>query len=491
MIHDAVERALETLNRTKVPTLRNLQVAAEPRPRTKEPLTLSQNSRILQLQELLSSGSTTAVMLAEQAVERARQWSGIVTDLDEVAPTALALANETDRKRLDGARIGNLAGIPVTVKDNIDVAGLVSGQGGSVGRHRATIDSFVSSVLKTEDSLLIGHTAMHELAWGLSTPGCPNPWRAGLTVGGSSGGAAASVATGIAALAIGTDTGGSIRIPAALCGIAGLRPTHGIPSMDGIAPLAPSLDTAGVLSASSVDCLLVHEILAGPGAQAPSSLPDIKVGILAGWENQVTPAIVAAIENSCAALRSMGIETIQVKLPHARVAPSIAYVLMLIESSRLWLPKAEQQASDVNPYVLEHLREGQRIDGANGTYQRALSFALQLRNEVNMIMKSKKLSALIAPVTSSVGILNNAKVLDINGIPVPVVDVLSRYNALASITGLPALSVPAGLDPHGLPVAIQLVGPAYHERTLALLGQLIEQGPGYQVSVERNRLRPF
>lgn len=491
MIHEAVEHAVEILDRTPIVTPRKSQMDREPRPRTKEPLTIVQNNRFLQLQQLLSSGDTTAVEVAERSQKRARQWPGIVTDHEEVAPITMELARSTDRKRGNRDRLGILAGIPVTVKDNIDVAGLVSGQGGSLGRHRAKVDSFVASMLQSEESLLIGHSSMPELAWGLTTPGCPNPWRAGLAVGGSSGGAAASVAAGISVLAIGTDTGGSIRIPAALCGIAGLRPTHGIPSMRGIAPLAPSLDTAGILGISSMECLLLHEILAQPGAQAPERISDIRVGVLTGWESQVTPAIVTAIENSCTALRSMGVQILQVTLANARVAPSIAYVLMMIESSRLWLARAERQASNIDPSVLEHLREGQRIDGPNGTYQRALSLAFQLRNEVNTMIRSQKLDALMTPVTSSAGILDDAGTLDINGTVVPTVDALFRYNALASVTGLPALSVPAGLDSHGLPVAIQLIGPAYHERTLALLGELIEQGPGNEVTMERDRLLPF
>jgi Asp-tRNA(Asn)/Glu-tRNA(Gln) amidotransferase A subunit family amidase len=427
----------------------------------------------------MSEGAENAVALARRAAQGTRAWPGIVTDLEDVLERAYARATEVDRRRADGAGVGPLAGLPVLVKDNVDIAGLVSGQGGMLGRHRARTDSFAWSRLQAEGSILLGHTAMHELAWGLTTPGCPNPWGVGLTPGGSSGGAAASVAAGIVPVAIGTDTGGSIRVPAALCGVAGLRPTHGTAPMDGIAALAPSLDTVGVLARTADDCVFTHELIAGHGAPGPDGLEGLRVGVLGGWQGRVSPGVADAVADSCAVLRASGVQIIDVHLRGARLAPSIAYVLMLIESARRWLAQAERQPGEVGAEVLEQLREGGRIDTGD-TYRHALDLARSLRGQLLQTVRHERLAAILSPVTATTGVR----------VGTDAVTALSRYTGLASVTGLPALSVPAGLE-SGCPVAVQLIGLPYAERSLALLAGPIEQGPGRIVADQRKLLRPF
>jgi Asp-tRNA(Asn)/Glu-tRNA(Gln) amidotransferase A subunit family amidase len=376
----------------------------------------------------------------------------------------------------------------VMVKDNVDVAGLVSGQGGALGRHEATTDSECWTRLRDAESVLLGHTSMHELAWGLTTPQCPNPWGVTLTPGGSSGGGAASVAAGIVEISIGTDTGGSIRVPAALCGVAGLRPTYGIPSMRGIAPLAPSLDTVGVMALTAADCVMVHELLSRPGAAAPSEVNGLRVGVLRGWQERVSAGVATAMEASCTALRERGVQICEVELAPANLAPSIAYVVMLIESSRHWLAEAERRSADVGVEVLDRLRQGRRIDTADGLYELALSLAQSLREQARQSLRSLELAAFLSPVTAATGILNDATdVMVINGRRVATADALSRYTALASVTGLPALSVPAGLE-SDCPTAVQLIGAPYDERVLAALARPIEQGPGYFVEQMRRNL---
>src|ERR1035437_1958536 len=166
------------------------------------PLTQDQCGQLGELLSVMTSGEATSLDLTMRAVDRARAWPGIVVDLDRAGPRALEAAAEADRRRSLGQPLGALAGVPVTVKDNVDVRGLVSGQGGWLGRHESTADSACWYGLLDEGSVLIGHTSMHELAWGLTPPGCPNPWGIGLSTGGSSGGAAASVAAGIVPISI-------------------------------------------------------------------------------------------------------------------------------------------------------------------------------------------------------------------------------------------------------------------------------------------------
>jgi aspartyl-tRNA(Asn)/glutamyl-tRNA(Gln) amidotransferase subunit A len=383
-----------------------------------------------------------------------------------------------------------LAGIGVAVKDNIDIAGLVTGMGGPTGRHLADRDATVVALLRSAGAEIVGHVAMRELAWGVTTPGCPNPWRAGLDPGGSSGGSAAAVAAGTVPIALGSDTGGSIRIPAALCGVTGLRPTHGIVPMDGVAAMAPELDTVGPLALSAADCLLAHEILAGAGDPAPDTPAGLSVGVLTGWQGRVDPVVQQAVDDAAAALAGAGVRLVPVDLGSPGLVSCVAYVLMLIASSRRYLAEALEvgaTGASVDAEVLEQLRQGARIDADPSLYPRALALATAIRAQVTTVMAGQRLSAVLGPVTAATAVPAGAVTVPIGDRAVPVADALSRYPALASVTGLPALSLPAGL-PAGLPVGVQLLGRARGERTLALLAEPIERGPGAAVLAARELL---
>jgi aspartyl-tRNA(Asn)/glutamyl-tRNA(Gln) amidotransferase subunit A len=425
--------------------------------------------------------------------------------------------------------------VPVAVKDNIDVAGLTTGMGGPLGRHRSERDAAVWSRLRAAGGVGIGHTAMRELAWGVTTPGCPNPWWPGLDPGGSSGGSAAAVAAGIVPFALGTDTGGSVRIPAALCGVAGLRPTLGSTPMAGVAPMAPSLDTVGVLAATATQCVGVHEIIAGIGHPSPASAAGLRVGIPEGWRGRVSEAVAAAVDTAAEALREAGVAVVPVAAGSAGLASSAAYVLMLIESSRIWLSHAENQPDGIGAGVLATLRAGARIDGDPELHPAALRLAAAIRAETETVLYEGDLAALLSPVVAAVGIAEHQQTVAIGGRDVPVDDALARFAAQASVAGLPALSVPAGLavvadtalrfgrtppastapehevirgNQHGagevagtraplrvsrpatahLPVGVQLIGRPRTERTLALLAGPIERGPGAVVAAARRRI---
>ena len=490
MISTSVDKAVDAIRRA-APLATEWATPSPIAPTSRaRPLTQDRYGQLAELLRVMTSGEATSLDLTMRAVDRARAWPGIVVDLDQAGPRALEAAAEADRRRSLGQTIGTLAGVPVTVKDNVDVRGLVSGQGGWLGRHESTTDSACWSRLHDEGSILIGHTSMHELAWGLTTPRCPNPWGTGLSTGGSSGGAAASVAAGIVPISIGTDTGGSIRVPAALCGVAGLRPTHGIPSLRGVASLAPSLDTLGTMALSAGDCVFVHELLSKPGTAAPSELNGVRVGVLSGWQGRVSAPVAAAMEASCAVLREQGVQICEVELSLAHVAPSVAYVIMLIESSRRWLAEAEHQSVNVGADVLEQLREGQRIDTSDGCYEIAVALARSLRVETMEAFRSQGLSALLSPMTASSGFRDDAATVAVAiDKQVSTTDALSCFSALASVTGLPALSLPAGLD-DGVPVAVQLIGRPFDERMIATLARPIEEGPGHIVEMSRRKLGP-
>jgi aspartyl-tRNA(Asn)/glutamyl-tRNA(Gln) amidotransferase subunit A len=404
-----------------------------------------------------------------------------------------------------GPGTGPLAGVPVAIKDVFDVAGQRVGNGTAGFGHRtADHDSAAWGRLRSAGAVLVGRTRLPELAWSVVTPGCRNPWSPDRGVGGSSGGSAVAVASGAAKVALGTDTGGSIRIPAALCGLAGLRPTVGTISRLGVTPLAPTMDTVGPLALTAADCLLVHQILAGPVLASPApgdavlgdavrpgpaAAAGLRVGWPIGlWRDRVTPDVSSATEAAAAALRGDGVEVVTVELPLATAyARAAAYVIILAESAALWHGALSQHPAGLSQRTAELLRAGAAVPVPD--YLRSLRVAHAIRREVDAVFHQQRLAALLLPTVPTTAARLGAESVEIAGRQVAVETAYAYLAALASVTGLPALSVPSGLDRQGLPAGAQLIGPGGTESVLCLLGTVIERSPGGRaVAMARDRL---
>jgi acyl-CoA synthetase (AMP-forming)/AMP-acid ligase II len=304
-------------------------------------------------------------------------------------------------------------GIAVAVKDNIGV------------------DAPVWKRLSAAGCYSAGRTTLPELAYSVVTPGCVNPWDPSRHAGGSSGGSAVAVAAGAVRYALGTDTGGSIRVPAALCGVAGLRPTFGALPMDGITPLAPSLDTVGPIALTAADCLWLFSAMGGSVAPVPSQL---RVGVSLQF---CEPEVREVLETAVAAL---GVEIVEVEIPDARAAAS---TLMQSEARKLYWDRR----SEFSQHVVDVLSP--------------------VRPVVDFPPFSLDVDALLIPTVP----MTAARI----GTP-GLESKYFRFTALASITGYPALSVPAGLA-DGLPVGAQLIGRPGSESILCQLGTMIEESP--------------
>ncbi|WP_222854235.1 amidase family protein [Fodinicola acaciae] len=378
-------------------------------------------------------------------------------------------------------------GVPLAVKDLVDVAGQTVRNGTpGLGHRTATEDAEVFARLRESGYVAIGRTRVPELAWSTLTPGCRNPWDPARTPGGSSGGSAVAVATGVVTAAIGTDTGGSIRIPAALCGVAGLRPTHGVLPMRGITALSPSMDTVGPIALTAAECLRLYEIMGG-AVEPVSDVDGLRVGWPVDlWDGKAEPEVHRLVEDAADVLRAAGVEILEVSLPVARrFARGAAYATMLVESARLWWEASQQVPDGLGSHTTSLLRTGSQLSTSD--FANARRQAADVRSEVDGVLGT--VAALLLPTVPAVAAPSAAATIRLGDRDEAVESAYFRLTAMASTTGHPALSVPAGLTIDGLPVGAQLVGGRRQEARLCQLGTIIEAGPSAQaLAVARRRL---
>lgn len=385
------------------------------------------------------------VSRALDAAERATGAFGAFVTLFRERALATAASLDGEPRR------GPLHGVPVAVKDNIDVAGAWTRCGTpGFGHHRAEHDAEVVARLRAAGAVVIGKTRMHELAWGMTTPGCRNPHDPGRITGGSSGGSAAAVASGAVPVALGTDTGGSVRNPAALCGVVGMKTAAGSLPMDGVTPLAPTQDTVGVLAASVEWCQLTLDALGIP----PTATAPRRVGLLTErWARRVEPEVEAAVSNATRRLHEAGIEVVKLALPRSGLAAAASYVTMLAEAARQWWSEPDTPPpGSIGKDIRGLLMTGARIGDAD--YARALAARAEIRAELARTFED--LDALLLATCPVVAAPAGRGTVRCAGRETQVETAHSALTSLASVSGMPAVSVPA-TDPTGLPIGLQFL----------------------------------
>ncbi len=425
---------------------------------------------------------------------------------------AMAMAKAVDEKRRQGARLGRLAGVPVALKDNLQVSGVETTCGSRILQgHVAAYDAAVVKRLKSEDAVLLGKTNMDEFAMGSSTENSSfhptkNPWNLGCVPGGSSGGSAAAVTCGMASLALGSDTGGSIRQPAAFCGLVGLKPSYGRVSRYGLVAFASSLDQIGPLSRTTEDAALALSILAGPDAQdstcSKKSVPDysavlgqgvkgLRVGLpkeyfLPGLDAEVEGSVRGAVE----VLRQLGAEICEVSLPHTRYAVAAYYILAPAEASSNLARYDGVRYGRRSPSArnLEELYELSRGEGFGpevkrrillGTYVLSAGYcdayynrASRVRGLIRQDFKEvfKKVDLLATPTAPTAAFRLGEKSSD------PVSMYLSDvFTIPSSMAGNASLSIPCGVNRAGLPIGLQLIADDFQEQTLLRAASAFEK----------------
>lgn len=459
----------------------------------------------LKIAEAVREGNVTARAVAEDALARAREvepnvHAFLYLDADHV----LAQADAIDAERRAGCPLGPLAGVPIAVKDAFCTLDMPTTAGSKIlQRYRPPYDAAAVARLRSAGAVVFGKTNLDEFGMGSTTEWSAyqtthNPWHLQCSPGGSSGGSAAAVAAGIVPLALGSDTGGSVRQPAAYTGIWGMKPSYGRIPRTGLIAYASSLDHVGVFATTGADAVALMQILAGPdGSDATArtraprpvvSLSGLRVGVPREWlALPIGDPQREAVERAQALLAEHGAQMIDVSIPHTEHLVAAYYVLACAEAASnlgrydgiRYGVRAESQASLRGSYVAtrsEGFGEECRRRILLGTfvlssgyydayYTRALRARAALVTSVEGVFRTVDL--VLGPTT-----LGPAPRLGSRGTPIETYasDILTLP---ANLTGCPALSVPMGKDAQGLPVSVQLMGNIDDEWTVIAAGEAI------------------
>ncbi len=403
-----------------------------------------------------------------------------------LAERARSEARARDAEARSGRWRGPLHGVPVAVKDLIQVEGFPLTAGSSfLGSEPSRESATVVRLLESAGAVVLGTTTLHEFALGMTslnphgrTP--RNPWRPDRIAGGSSGGSAVAVAAGLAAGAIGTDTGGSIRIPAALCGVVGLKPTFGRISRHGVLPLSGSFDTVGPITRCVADAALFLGVMTGADPDGPVSRPGLRVGRLTGayFESDLDPATAMAVEDALRACLDAGFTVRPVSLSDPEEAGRAQLTLLLSEASEFHRETFPGMRERYGRDVRALLDQGEEITPA----MRFEAQGIQARVQAELSGVFSDVDVLVGPaVPGGAPRLQDA---DPEGAGWPQVRrTLGRFSRLYNLTGLPAMVIPAGFTDEGLPVAVQLAADRFREGALLECARVIEQALAWREGV--------
>jgi aspartyl-tRNA(Asn)/glutamyl-tRNA(Gln) amidotransferase subunit A len=438
----------------------------------------------------LRSRELRAADLLENCLARIQQHRELNAFILVMTETARAEAEHADREIAQNRYRGPLHGIPVSLKDLIDVAGVQTSAGSRVrDGHRARRDAPVVSRLRDAGAIIIGKTNLHEFAFGTTTEdsaygAAHNPYDPSRSPGGSSGGSAIAVATGMSVASIGTDTGGSIRIPSAACGIVGLKPTLGEIPTDGVVPLSHTLDHVGPMTRSVLDTAILYDVLSGGGESAgwppePNGRQKRTFVIPESFYlDRLDDAVRARFREACDRLRDAGHRVQNGSIENAALVPAVYLHIVMAEAAAYHARTLQSVPDKYMPAVRIRLEMGRYVLGED--YVRAMRGRDVLRRAADEALANA--DALLLPSLAIPAPPLGANSVDVGGSQEPVRAITLRLTQTFNITGHPALSMPMGLTGTGLPCGCQLVGK--HGATRELLRTALEceaqigAGPG-------------
>ena len=401
------------------------------------------------------------------------------------ADAALEAARRAEAALMAGGPLGPLHGVPYGLKDLYDTAGVRTTGGSRIFADRVpATDATVVRRLAEAGAIVLGKLNMVEFAYGPEGLNphyghARNPWdrAAHRIAGGSSSGSGVAVAAGLAPGALGSDTGGSIRIPASLCGITGLKPTYGRVSRAGVLPLAWSMDHVGPMTRSAADCALMLGAMAGydPTDASSSVLPvpdylaaltgdvrGVRVGLLRGFVDAATPVVRAAVEAAAATLAGAGAVIDDVTLARADLVPAASLAVVGAEALAYHAGLLRTRAADYDPDIARRLRVSAFIGGAH--YVRGQQARALVRDEIDAALARR--DVLLAPSTPMVAPMLDERQVTLGDGAADVRSALLRFTRPFNVSGHPAGAVPCGFTEGGLPIGMQLVGRPFDEATV-------------------------
>lgn len=447
----------------------------------------------------IRSGLSTPTEMVVEALERIDEVDGeihaFVTVLRELA---MEEAEQAERELRTGLARSALHGIPIGIKDLIAVKDVRTTAGSEVLADYVSLeDAAVVEQLRKAGAIVLGKTQLHEFAYGTFTPQVRNPWEHEHIAGGSSGGSAAAVVAGMCLGAIGTDTGGSVRIPAACCGITGLKPTYGRVSCYGVIPLSWSLDHVGPMGRSAEDCALMFDAIAGydprdpnsvsgpasraaagllegPEGRGPVSLQGLKLGVMSdAFVGPLDGAVRQAWQAAEFVLKEAGVATLEVDAP--RPTMEMYRTIQRPEASLAHM-QAGWLSSRLEAYgesTREHLLQGQKIAAVDyllAQHERRI-FASAMRGLL------QRVDALLLPTlpAPALGREQMGRDISVDGVTMNAGTALLSLTMPFNLAGLPALSFPGGFTEDGLPIGLQVVGKAFEEATVLRIAHAFQQ----------------
>ena len=457
---------------------------------------------INELSALFANGSLSPVDLVRDTLQRIERLDPALNSyLTVSAELALKQAAKAEKEIQRGRRRGPLHGIPYAAKDLLDTSGIRTTVGSKLrARHVPTSNAAVIEKLDDAGAVLIGKTGLHEWAYGITSTNphfgpVRNPWDPERIPGGSSGGSAAALAAGLCVFSLGSDTGGSIRIPAALCGIAGLKPTFGRISRRGAFPLGHTLDTLGPFGLRVEDTALTYGAIAGYDPSDPASVnrpvdlpvlksePDLKetvIGVPSEFLfDHFDTEIADAIGDALSVLESLGAELRTVQTPDIEAANSLHRLILLAEATSVHRRRLESCREDFGDDVRALLDQGRFVLATE--YLDAQRARREFCRGFDSVLHG--VDALVIPAvpipTARVGELE----IEVGGKLENVRLATTRNIRALNLTGLPVLSVPCGFRSDGLPVGMQIVGPKYGEAGILTIGHAYEQATDWHARI--------
>lgn len=444
---------------------------------------------------LIAQGRISPVELTEAHLQRIA-WldQRLVSFITVTADLALEQARIAEAEIRRGVDRGPLHGIPLAIKDLFETAGVrTTGGSKQLAQHIPAQDSAVVARLKDAGAIMLGKLNMHEWAMSVTTINphwgtCRNPWDLAHIAGGSSGGSGAALAAGLCLGALGSDTGGSIRVPSSFCGVVGLKPTFGRVSTRGVLPLSWNLDHAGPMARRVQDVALLLQLIAGHDPADPGSL-DVPTGDytnlrpgVRGWRvalaidgffsasKQPDPEVIAAVRAAAQVFEQLGAHVTEITLDGAQMATRATLNTIVTDAAAYHAERLAQQPGDFGPDVLDSLQRGAALSGMD--YALARRMQATFRRQVEQIFDDYQI--LLTPTTP---------------VAAPPVDepdesqsrrpMLVSYTAPFNLAGTPALSLPCGFTTGNLPIGLQIVARPWAEATALRAGYAYEQATAW------------